>query len=114
MNFLIFQINYKLPPAYFPHPGHLWFLGNIFVYVTLLCPLFFYLQKAREGRLQQAFSSFLSKPLGPLTISVFFMIEVVVLKPQMFELYAQTWHGFFYGLLAFLFGFLFVYCGRAF
>lgn len=114
LHFLVFQIYYKLPPAYSPHPGHLWFLGNIFAYVLLLCPLFFYLQKRKEGGLQQALSSFLSKPYGPLLIAVFFIVEVVVLKPQMFELYAQTWHGFFYGFLAFCFGFLFVYTGKPF
>ena len=52
--------------------------------------------------------------IGPIAISVFFMLEVGLVKPQLFELYAQTWHGFFMGFLAFFFGFLFVYSGTAF
>ena len=42
------------------------------------------------------------------------MLEVGIVKPQLFEMYAQTWHGFFIGLLAFFFGFLFVYSGKVF
>ncbi|MGB5317315.1 MAG: acyltransferase, partial [Robiginitalea sp.] len=47
-------------------------------------------------------------------VSVFFILEVLLVKPSLFEMYAQTWHGFFLGLLAFFFGFLFVYSGSTF
>ena len=56
----------------------------------------------------------MSYAIGPLSISVFFMLEVGLVKPQLFEMYAQNWHGFFMGLLAFFFGFLFVYSGSIF
>ena len=59
-------------------------------------------------------SSMMSHPVGPLSISVLFVIEVLLLNPRIFEIYAQTWHGFFIGLLAFFFGFLFVYSGKTF
>ena len=59
-------------------------------------------------------TSFMRHPLGPLSISVFFVIEVLLVKPQLFEMYAETWHGFFLGFLAFFFGFLFVYSGKVF
>lgn len=114
LHIFIFQTYYKMPLAYYPHAGHLWFLGNIFIYVLLLSPIFFYLKKSEGGRLMKSISTILSNPLGLFLISIFFVIEVLVVKPQMFELYAQTWHGFFLGLLAFFFGFLFVYCGKAF
>ncbi|MCB0630284.1 MAG: acyltransferase family protein [Saprospiraceae bacterium] len=114
LHFLIFQSYYKMPLGYFPHSGHLWFLGNIFAYVLILSPLFFFLRKNEEGRFMKGVASILSNPIGPLLVSVFFIIEVMVVKPQIFELYAQTWHGFFLGLLAFFFGFLFVYSGKAF
>lgn len=111
----IFQAHYKLPLDYFSHPAHLWFLGNIFVYVLLLLPLFFYLKKQKEdSRFRRGLSAFMSNPLGPLSISLFFILEVLIVKPQVFELYAMTLHGFVLGLLAFLFGFLFVYSGKAF
>jgi membrane-bound acyltransferase YfiQ involved in biofilm formation len=47
-------------------------------------------------------------------LSVFFILETILVKPQVFEMYAQTWHGFFLGLLAFFFGFLLVYSGKMF
>lgn len=110
----IFQHYYKLPLGYYASSGHLWFLGNIFVYVLLLSPLFFHLKKHGQGKFKQALSKLMSYALGPLTITVFFMLEVGIVQPQLFELYAQTWHGFFIGLLAFLFGFLLVYAGNNF
>jgi peptidoglycan/LPS O-acetylase OafA/YrhL len=114
LHMFIFQKYYNMPLSYYPHAGHLWFLGNIFVYVLLLSPLFFYLKKKTVGRFMKALSSFMSNPFGPLLVSVFFIVEVVLLKPDIFELYAETWHGFFLGLLAFFFGFLFVYSGKTF
>ncbi len=114
LHLFIFQAYYKMPLSYFPHSGHLWFLGNIFAYVLLLSPLFFYLKKKEDGRFMKILSSFMSNPFGPISLSVFFVMEALMLKPQIFEMYAQTWHGFFLGLLAFFFGFLFVYSGKAF
>lgn len=114
LHFLLFQKYYNLPLGYFAHPAHLWFLGNIFVYVLVLLPLFYYLKKIKDGRFAKRLSHFVSNPVGPLSLSVFFILETILVKPQVFELYAQTWHGFFLGLLAFFFGFLFVYSGKAF
>jgi hypothetical protein len=103
-----------MPLGYFPHAGHLWFLGNIFAYVLLLLPLFFYLKRNENGRFKNGLSKFMGNPVGPLLISLFFVVETVAVKPQLFSMYAQTWHGFFLGLLAFFFGFLFVYSGKTF
>ncbi|NNG11356.1 MAG: acyltransferase family protein, partial [Arenibacter sp.] len=114
IHMFVFQEYYKLPLGYYPHMGHLWFLGNIFVYVLLLLPLFFYLKKNQGGRLQHALSSLMRHPGGPLLLSLLFVIEAIVVKPQLYSLYAQTWHGFFLGLLAFFLGFLFVYSGKEF
>lgn len=114
LHMFMFQKYYDMPLGYFPHAGHLWFLGNIFAYVLLLLPLFFYLKKNENGRFKKGLSTFMSNPAGPLLISLFFVLEAVVVKPQLFALFAETWHGFFLGLLAFFFGFLFVYSGKTF
>jgi hypothetical protein len=114
LHMFIFQQYYHMPLSYFPGIGHLWFLGNIFIYVLLLSPLFFYLQKHDNGKFSKAISGVMGYAAGPLSISVFFMLELGIVKPQLFELYAQTWHGFFIGFLAFFFGFLFVYSGNVF
>jgi hypothetical protein len=110
----IFQKFYNLPLGYYPHQGHLWFLGNIFVYVILLSPLFYFLKKNENGKIKKTLSKIMSNPSIPLLISLFFIIEVMLVKPQQFALYAQTWHGFFNGFLAFLLGFILVYSGKSF
>lgn len=114
IHFAIFQWNYNMPLAYYPHAGHLWFLGNIFAYVLLLFPLFFWLRKYPEGLFLKAVQRVFSTPLGILAVSVFFIAEVLLVKPLIFEMYAETAHGFFIGLLAFFFGFLFVAAGKTF
>lgn len=113
LHFYVFQKYYGMPLSYYAHAGHLWFLGNIIAYVALLSPLFYYLKKHEGGAFWKWLSGFMSNPLGPLLVTVFFILEVVLVNPGIFEMYAQTWHGFFIGLLAFLFGFLFVYSGKA-
>ncbi len=114
LHMYIFQEYYKMPLSYYPHMGHLWFLGNIFAYVLFLLPLFFYLKKHDNGKFRNAISKVMSYAIGPISISVFFMLEIGIVKPQLFEMYARTWHGFFIGFLAFFFGFLFVYSGKVF
>jgi len=79
-----------------------------------LSPLFFYLKKHDNGKFKKAVSFVMKYAIGPLSISVFFVLEAVMVKPSLFEMYAQTWHGFFIGLLAFFFGYLFVYSGKEF
>lgn len=110
----IFQAYYNMPLSYYPDSGHLWFLANIFAYVLLLSPLFYYLQKNNESSFKKGISKVMRYAIGPLSIATFFILEVVVVKPQLFEMYAKNWHGFFIGLLAFFFGYLFVYTGTTF
>ncbi|WP_439483417.1 acyltransferase family protein [Cyclobacterium plantarum] len=114
LHVFVFQQYYKLPLMYYPHPGHLWFLGNIFVYVLVLAPLFFLLMRKPLRGFRKKLSAIMGNPLGPLGVSIFFIMEVRILQPAVFEMYALTWHGFFLGFLAFFFGFLFVYSGKAF
>ena len=114
LHMYIFQAYYDLPLSYTLHPGHLWFLGNIFIYVILLAPLFFYLLKEKNDRFKQKLSALMRTPVGPILLTSLFVLEVVLVKPNLFELYVLNWHGFFLGLIAFLTGFIFVYCGNAF
>jgi glucans biosynthesis protein C len=113
----IWQYYYKLDLTYNAltyNPSHLWFLGNIFVYVVLLSPLFFYLKRKENGQLTRSIKRILSHPLGLLLVIAAFVAEVLIVQPNPYELYAVTWHGFFLGLLAFLFGFCFVLSGDPF
>jgi glucans biosynthesis protein C len=103
-----FQINYAI------NAGHLWFLGNIFTYVLLLTPLFYYLKNNQDGKVVKFIRDALTTPLGLLPVVLLFIGEVVLLKPNPYELYAMTWHGFVLGFIAFLFGFCFMLAGNSF
>lgn len=110
----ILQYYYQWKIQYAPNPYHLWFLGNIFSYVVLTLPLFFYLKKYEEQPLVQGFKKLVASPLGLLIIVCFCVIEVLLVKPALFELYAMTNHGFFLGWLAFVLGYCFAFCGKSF
>jgi len=112
LHMLVFQKFYNMPLSYYAHAGHLWFLGNIFVYVLFLLPVFILLKRNTDNLIKRTLEKLFSNPFGPLSISVLFIAEVLIIKPQLFAMYAETWHGFFMGLLAFFFGFIFMYIGK--
>jgi peptidoglycan/LPS O-acetylase OafA/YrhL len=115
MHVFLIQHYYQQDPDYYSlNPGHLWFLGNIFIYVLVLSPIFFYLKKHQGGKLQKAMNKLFGNPLILLVIMVPFVAEVMIIKPMAFEVYAMTNHGFVLGLIAFLVGFCCVYSGEAF
>lgn len=111
---LIWQLYYSQDLHYTLHPGHLWFLGNIFLYVLLLSPLFFLLKRRQEGRLVSGLSRLFSHPAGPLLITLAFALETAAVRPERFAMFAFTLHGFLLGLVAFLSGFTVVISGKAF
>ncbi len=119
--FVVFPISmyilksyYHWDQSYDPHPGHLWFLGNIFAYVVLLSPLLFYLKKNENSKAAKAIKWIFSNPLGVLLVMGVLIAEVLLVKPVPYELYAMTMHGFYLGLIAFFFGFCFVLSGNKF
>ena len=110
----LWQHFYKYPISYSPGPGHLWFLANIFIYVMVFTPLFFYLKRNESGKLVCTIKRIFSHPAIFTVVIGAFVLEAVILKPFPYEMYAMTWHGFFLGMLAFLFGFCFVLSGKGF
>ena len=108
---LITQVYYHQSISYNPNPAHLWFLGNIFIYVLLLLPLFFYVKRNEKGKFITRIKKIWSNPFSLLIVVTAFIAESLLMKPLLYELYAMTWHGFFLGLLAFFFGFCFVLAG---
>lgn len=114
LHMFVFQKYYNMPLGYYPHQGHLWFLGNIFAYVVVLLPLFFYLKHKGESKFKKGLAALMGYAVGPLSVSVVFVLETLLVKPGLFAMYAQTWHGFFLGFLAFFFGFILMYSGKSF
>jgi glucan biosynthesis protein C len=114
LHLFIWQRYYNFDMKYTADPGHLWFLANIFLYVVLFSPLFFYLKRNEEGKLVRGIAKVFSTPIGLLVVVTSFVLEAMIIKPYPYEMYAMTWHGFFLGLLAFFFGFCFVLSGNRF
>lgn len=110
----LLQKYYHWELHYNANAGHLWFLGNIFVYVVVLSPLFYYLKKHREGKFVTGLKKMLSTPLGLIPVTALFIAEVMIVKPFPYEMYAMTWHGFILGFIAFFIGFCFVLSGEGF
>lgn len=111
IHIFVWQKYYYQDIKYLPNPSHLWFLANIFIYVIVLAPLFFYLKKSEKGIVNLWLKKTYNNPLGLLIIILPFILEVILVKPDAFEVYAMTPHGFFLGLLAFFFGFTFILNG---
>ncbi len=108
LHVFLWQKYYNQEIAYSIHPVHLWFLANIFIYVLLLSPVFFYLKRNENGRFHRGLQKLFSQPWGLLVVVLAFVLEAILVKPQTYETYAMTLHGFVMGLLAFLFGFIFL------
>jgi hypothetical protein len=100
---LLWQNYYNQDLTYIISRGHLWFLGNIFVYVILLVSA---KQILTSEKVKRIISRLHKTRIGLLTLPVLILTETLIVNPESFELYAMTWHGFFIGYIAFLYGFL--------
>ncbi len=110
---MIWQKYYSQDLSYHPQAAHLWFLANIFLYVLLLSPLFFLLKRKELGRLQRKFEFLFSNPIGYILIAALLIIEVSLVNPEHYSLFAGTLHGYLIGFLCFLSGFIMVYSGKS-
>lgn len=111
---ILWQNYYSQEITYSPGIVHLWFLGNIFIYVLLLAPVFFILKKNDAGNFKKWLKKLYSGPAGVMTIALPFILEAVIINPESFETYSMTLHGFLIGMLAFFFGFTAIYSGGEF
>lgn len=114
IHIFMWQKFYSQPINYSADPSHLWFLGNIFIYVVIFSPVFYYLKKHANGTINTFLGWLYKHPIGLMAVIIPFVLEAVLVRPEPFELYAMTWHGFYLGGLAFFFGFSFIQNGEAF
>ncbi|MEQ8478047.1 acyltransferase family protein [Fulvivirga sp.] len=114
LHVLLWKNYYHQDLEYVFNPMHLWFLGNIFVYVLIFTPLFFYLKNNPENKFYKVLSKVMGTPIGLLLLLIPFIAEAELVNPESFEYYAMNAHGFWLGMLAFLTGFLCVYSGKPF
>ena len=114
LHVLLWQKYYSQDLSYYLGPAHLWFLGNIYLYVWLSLPLIYFLKTHPEGRFARGIRQLMGSIWAWVVIMAAFVLEVVLVKPDSFAYYAQNLHGFLLGSLAYLFGFLLIYSGRTF
>jgi glucan biosynthesis protein C len=114
IHLLMWRSYYNMALIYQPDRAHLWFLGNIFSYVLILSPIFYYLKRNEDGRVVYWIKRIFSNPLGLIVVAGCFIAEAMILTPYPYEMYAMTLHGYWLGLLAFFFGFCFVLSGEGF
>lgn len=101
--------------VYEPGTWHLWFLANIFIYVLVLLPIFLWFRYRPDNLVLRSFRGVARYPLALFLFAIPIMIEAFILKPgDDFVTYADTWHGFWLGMVCFLTGFAFVSLGDTF
>ena len=94
--------------GYFPNPGHLWFLGNIYSYVFLLLPIMLYCIKNPDNFIFKIFRILLKHRLGILSLALITGLEGVLFSPHDYSDYFMNIHGFMIGLICFFLGFILV------
>jgi len=94
--------------GYFPNPGHLWFLGNIYAYVLLLLPIMLYCIKNPDNFIFKIFRILLKHRLGIFSLALITGLEGVLFSPHDYVNYAMNIHGFMLGLICFFLGFILV------
>jgi peptidoglycan/LPS O-acetylase OafA/YrhL len=112
LHVFLWQSYYNQELEYWFHPFHLWFLGNIYLYVLLLSPFLFYLKKQKISKVKFFIKNLLSHPVGCLLMIIPFILEAELIDFETFETYAMNMHGFSIGAIAFITGFLFVFGGK--
>lgn len=100
---------YGIRTTYMPGAGHLWFLGNIFAYVVLLLPFLAYWKRHPDNAVLRFLARVFQHPLALFMLTIPLMIEATTLQPGMeYAAYAETWHGFWLGMICFLTGYILV------
>ena len=110
----LLQNYYDWKVQYLPQASHLWFLGNILCYVLLTILPLHYFKKNTNSLITIKIRKLFSSPVIFLIVIACLVIETVIINPVIYEMYALTAHGFFLGLLAFIFGILFASSGGVF
>ena len=122
IHLFILQKFFRQDLNYSPGYGHLWFLANIFIYVVILSPIFFLIKSKPDNFIIKFSRKAIRFPLGIYIFLLPFILEVLIVQPELFTLYFFTElnfsffvsHGCWIGLLSFFFGFYFIALGNEF
>ena len=109
---VLFQLYYNHELTYSPNMGHLWFLGNICIYVLQIIGFAFL--EHYDYKFFNFFRNMLKKPYSVYLFIIPFILEAELTNPEYFSSYVGNGHGFVLGMFAFFFGFLFIAIGDTF
>jgi len=100
--------------SYVPTPGHLWFLGNLVIYILLLFPILIWVKHRPSNWLVRGFEHLVGagRGLGVVLVAVPLILEAILVNPVDYTSYPFRWHAFMLGLICFLLGFLFISTGE--
>lgn len=93
-------------PAYAPNAGHLWFLTNIFAYVIVFLPVFWWIVSRPQSRAVSWLANVFGSPIGLISFAGLLALETYLVKPPYFSGYAESVHGFWLGSICFFIGFM--------
>lgn len=113
LHVFLFQYYYELDLEFDLSTGHLWFLLNICVYVIQIIGLTF-LRKDYNYSFFNFFRKLLKQPYLVYLFMIPFILEAVLMNPDIFTMYVGSGHGFVLGMLAFWCGYIFVAIGDPF
>lgn len=114
LHIFLWQNYYNQDIHYVLEKGHLWFLLNIFSYVIILAPFFFFMKNKLKFNIGENVKKYLKHPWIFVIVTICFLAETYIAKPEIYTFYAISWHGYFMGLLAFFFGYFFIEMGQVF
>jgi hypothetical protein len=99
--------------SYVLTPAHLWFLGNLLIYVLLLLPLLLWGVWRPDNGLLRATKRLIGsgRGFGLVFLAVPLVLEAIFTHSPTYVLYPFRLHGLITGLLCFALGFLFVSTG---
>jgi len=99
---------------YVPTPEHLWFLGNMVIYVLLLLPVLIWVKRRASNWLIRGFERLVGagRGVGVILFTLPAVLVAVLMNPIDYTSYAFRLHGFVLGLILFVLGFLFVSSGE--
>ena len=100
--------------SYVPTLEHLWFLGNILIYVLLLLPVLVWVKRRPENWLIRSVGRLVhvGRGLGIVLFAVPAILVALLVNPIDYTSYAFRLHGFVLGLMLVALGFLLVSSGQ--
>lgn len=110
----LWQGYYGFSYTYVFQLGHLWFLGNLLLYILVLLPVVYFLKRGTTKVRKALNNTVWYVVLLLLIIPLLGVAESMWLRPQPYEFYAATRHGVLLGFWAFCSGIAIMLAGTVF